>query len=71
MEKAAKAEHCGMCDLCHVSCGAFGGSMILAPHIVLCALRTVTYAHGAGKVVFFRTTDSTGYRAEAVCTHPG
>ncbi len=29
-----------------------GGSMILAPHVVLCALRTVTYARGAGKVGF-------------------
>ncbi len=39
--------------MCHVV--LLGGLMILAPHIVLCALRTVTYARGTGKVVFFRT----------------
>ena len=38
--------------LCHVV--LLGGSMILAPHIVLGALRTVTYARGAGKVGFSR-----------------
>jgi hypothetical protein len=31
--------------MCHMV--LLGGLMILAPHIVLCALRTVTYAHGA------------------------
>jgi hypothetical protein len=39
--------------MCHVV--LLGGLMILAPHIVLSALRTVTYARGAGKVGFFRT----------------
>jgi hypothetical protein len=39
--------------MCHVV--LWGGVMILAPHIVLYALRTVTYARGASKVGFSRT----------------
>jgi hypothetical protein len=39
--------------MCHVV--LLGGLMILAPHIVLCALHTVTYARGASKVGFSRT----------------
>ncbi len=45
-----KAELCVMCQVV-----LWGGLMILAPHIVLYALRTVTYARGAGKVGFSRT----------------
>jgi hypothetical protein len=36
--------------MCHVV--LLGGAMIVAPHIVLCALHTVTYARGATKVGF-------------------
>ena len=45
-----KAELCVMCYVV-----LLGGLMSFAPHIVLCDLRTVTYAHGATKVDFSMT----------------
>jgi hypothetical protein len=44
---------CDFCVMCHVV--LLGRSMILAPHVVLCILRTVTYARGATKVGFSMT----------------